>query len=69
MKVNSIYVRSDYKFTRPAYSIIYMITGGRIPSIKEMTTDEYGSKVMMDFDPDTLKMSSKMWERKGRVHG
>jgi hypothetical protein len=27
------FVSGDDKFTRPVYSIIFMITGGRIPSI------------------------------------
>jgi hypothetical protein len=65
MRANSIFVRGDAKLTRPVLSNIFMITGGRIPSIKEMTTDDYGSKLMHDIDPDILKISSKMWEKKG----
>jgi hypothetical protein len=34
----------DGKFTRLAYSMIYMITAARIPSITEMTTDEWFEK-------------------------
>jgi hypothetical protein len=64
---NSIAVRGDdnLKFTRPVYSITFMIAGGRLPSIKEMTMDGYGSKILNDVDQETLKMPSKIWEKKG----
>jgi hypothetical protein len=59
---NAIYVRGDDKFTRSVQSlcIVFMITGGRIPSIKEMTTDAYGLRSMSYIDPKDLIMSSKM---------
>ncbi len=41
--------------------------GGRISSIKEMKTDEYGLQSMEEIDPADFKMSSKMWEKKGLV--
>jgi hypothetical protein len=34
-----------------------MITGGRIPSIREMITDEFGLRSMQDIDPMDLRMS------------
>ncbi len=42
-----------------------MITGGRIPSIDEMTTDEYGLLSITDIDPVDLRMSSRQWELRG----
>jgi hypothetical protein len=39
---NSFHVKADGKFTRSVEFVVFMITGGRIPSIDEMTTDEYG---------------------------
>jgi hypothetical protein len=39
-----------------------MITGGRIPSIKEMKADENEWRSM-----EKIKMSFKMWEKKGLV--
>jgi hypothetical protein len=38
--------------------------GGRISSI---TTDEYGLRSIKDIDPVGLRMSSKMWEKRGLV--
>ncbi len=40
-EISCIFVRGDDrdKITRPVYAIIFMITGGRIPLIKEMSTD------------------------------
>jgi hypothetical protein len=38
-----------------------LITGGRIPPIKEMTTDEYGLRSMCYIDAKDLVMSSTMW--------
>jgi hypothetical protein len=38
-----------------------MITGGRIPSIRNMSTDEFGLRSMADTDPRYLRISSKMW--------
>ena len=39
----------------------------RIPSIDEMTTDEYGLQSMSDIDPVDLRMSSRQWESLGLV--
>ena len=44
-----------------------MIAIGRIPSINEMTTDEYGLRSMTDIDPADLRMSSSQWELQGLV--
>jgi hypothetical protein len=38
---NSFHVRADDKYTRSVECVVLMITGGRIPTIDEMTTDEY----------------------------
>ncbi len=39
---NSFHVKGDDKNTSSVECVVFMITGGRIPSIDEMTTDEYG---------------------------
>jgi hypothetical protein len=44
-----------------------MITNGRIPTIDEMTTDEYGLRSISDIDPVDLRMSSRSWELQGLV--
>ncbi len=44
-----------------------MITNGRIPTIHEMTTDEYGLRSMSDIDLVDLRMSSRQWELQGLV--
>ncbi len=63
---NSFHVRGDDKYTRSVQCIGFMINRGRIPSIREMNTDEYGLRSMEDIDPvDFLRMSSKMWEKRG----
>jgi hypothetical protein len=56
-------MRGDDKFTRSVHCIIFIITGGRIPSIKEMTTDESGLRSTSNNDPKDVIMSSKMWEK------
>ncbi len=48
---NPFHVKRDDKYTRSLQCIVFMITGGRIPSIKEMTKNEYGLRSMEDFDP------------------
>jgi hypothetical protein len=55
---NSFHVRADDKYTRSVECVAFMITGGRIPAIDEMTTDEYGLLSMKDTDPMDLRMSS-----------
>ncbi len=62
--VNSIHVKGNNKYTRFVQCIVFMITG--ILSIREMTTDEFGLR-SMDIDPANLRMSSKMWEKRGLV--
>jgi hypothetical protein len=47
---NAFYVRGEDKYTRSVQYIVFMITGGRTPSIREMTTDEYGLRSMEDID-------------------
>jgi hypothetical protein len=42
-----------------------MITGGRIPSITEMSTDECGLRSMQEIDPVNSRMSSRQWEKLG----
>ncbi len=42
-----------------------MITGGRIPTIDEMTTDEYGLLSLTDIDPMDLRMSARQWKLPG----
>ncbi len=39
---NYFHVKGDDKYTRSVEYIIFMITNGRVPSIDEMTTDEFG---------------------------
>ena len=58
---NSIHVKVDDKYTRSVECVIFkfMITQGRIPSMDEMTTDEYGLRSMSDIDPVDLRMSSR----------
>jgi hypothetical protein len=45
---NLFHVRGDDKYTRSVQFIVFMITGGRIPSISEMTTDEFGLRSKSD---------------------
>jgi hypothetical protein len=42
-----------------------MVTEGRIPTIDEMTTDEYGLRSMSDIDLVDLRMSSRQRELQG----
>ncbi len=63
---NSYHMRGDDKNTRSVQCFVFMITRGRIPLIREMTTYKFGSKAM-EIDPVDLRMTSKMWEKKGRV--
>ncbi len=42
-------------------------TNGRIPTIDEMTTDEYGLRSMSNIDLVDLRMSSRQWELQGLV--
>ena len=56
---NSFHVRADDKYTRSVECVVFMITGRRIPTIDEMTTDVYGLRSMKEFDPMDLRMSSR----------
>ncbi len=47
--------------------VVFRITNGRILTINEMTTDEYGLQSMSDIDPVDLRMSSRQWEYHGLV--
>ena len=53
---DAFYVRVDDEYTRSVQCIVFMITEGRVPSIKEMITDEYGVRSMCDKDPKDLSM-------------
>ena len=64
---NSFHVKGDDKYTRSVECVICMINHGRIPSIDEMTTDEYGFRLMSDIDPVDLRMSSRQWVLQGLV--
>ncbi len=64
---NSLHVIGDDKYTRSVECVIFMITDGRVPSIDEMTTDEYGLRSTSDIDPVDLRMSSRPWELQGLV--
>ncbi len=55
------------KYTISVECIIFMITNGRIPTINEMTTDEYGLRSMSDIDLVDLRMSPRQWELQGLV--
>ncbi len=49
----------DDNFTRPCHSIPFIITGGRIQSIKDLITDSYGPNVMHAIDSESLKKRTK----------
>jgi hypothetical protein len=62
---NAFHVKGDDKYTRSVQCIVFMITGGRVPSITEMNTDECGLRSMQEIDPVNLRMSSRLWEKLG----
>ncbi len=64
---NSFHVKGDDEYTRSVECDIFMITNGRIPTIDEMTTDEYGLRSMSDIDLVDLRMPSRQWELQGLV--
>ncbi len=55
---NSFHVKGDDKYTRSVECVVFMITNGKIPTIDEMTTDEFGLQSMSDIDPVDFRMSS-----------
>jgi hypothetical protein len=62
---NSLHVKGDDTYTKSVECVVFMITNGRIPTIDEITSDEYGLRSMSDIDPVYLKMSSRQWELQG----
>jgi hypothetical protein len=64
---NSFHVKGDNKYTKSVWCIVFMITGGRIPLIREMTEDEYRLRSMEHIDPADLRMSYMIWEKRGLV--
>jgi hypothetical protein len=59
---NYFHVKGDDKYTRSVECVVFTITNARIPTIDEMTTDEYGLRSMSDIDLVDLRMSSRQWE-------
>jgi hypothetical protein len=59
---NYFHIKGDDKYTRSVECAVFMITNERIPTIDEMTTDEYGLRSMSGIDPVDLIMSSRHWE-------
>jgi hypothetical protein len=64
---NYFHVKGDDKYTRSVECVVFMITKGRIPTIEEMTSDEYGLRSMSNLDLVDLRMSSRQWELQGLV--
>jgi hypothetical protein len=66
---NYFHVKGDDKYTRSVECFAFMITDGRIHTINEMTTDEYGLRSMpvSDIDLVDLRISSRPWEFQGLV--
>jgi hypothetical protein len=64
---NYFHVKGDDKYIRSVECIIFMSTNGRIPTIDEMTTDEFGLRSMSDIEIVDLRMSSRQWELQGLV--
>ena len=62
---NAFHGKGDDKYTRSVQCLVFMIAGGRFPSITEMSTDEYGLRSMQEIDPVNLRMSSGQWEKLG----
>ncbi len=62
---NAFHVKGDDKYTRSIQCIVFMITGGKIPPITKMSTDEYGLRSMQEIDPANLRMSSRQLEKLG----
>ena len=56
------HVEGGDKYTRSVEYVVFMIKIGRIPTIDEMPTDEYGLRSMSDIDAVDLRMSSRQWE-------
>jgi hypothetical protein len=53
---NYFHVKGDDKYTRSVECVVFMITNGRIPTMDEMTADEFGLQSMSDIDPEDLRM-------------
>ncbi len=57
---SSFHVKADDKYSRSVECVVFMITGGRIPSIDEMTTNEYGLQSITDIDPVQILSRRKL---------
>ncbi len=64
---NYFHVKGGDKYTRSVECVVFMITNGRIPTIDEMSTDEYGLRSMSDIYLVDLRMASRQWELQGLV--
>jgi hypothetical protein len=62
---NALHVKGGDKYTQFVHCNVFIITGGIIPSITEMSTDEYGLRSIQVIDPVNLRMSSRQWEKLG----
>ncbi len=65
---NSFHVKADDKYTGSLECVVFMITGVIIPTIDEMTTDEYGLRSMKGIDPMDLRihwMSARQLDKQG----
>ncbi len=60
---SSFHVKADDKYSRSVECVVFMITGGRIPSIDEMTTNEYGLQSITDIDPVQILSRRKLRRR------
>jgi hypothetical protein len=58
-------VKGDDKYRRSVQCIVFIITGGGIPSLTEMSKDEYGLRSMQEIDPVNLRMASRQWDKLG----
>jgi hypothetical protein len=65
LSANAFHVNGDEKNTRSVQCIIFLITGGRIPSITEMSMNQNGLRSMQEIYPVNLRMSSSQWEKLG----
>ena len=60
--INGIHVQDQKKMSYPVNCIWHMLEAGRLPSIDELTCDDYGTTIISELDPENLVMSSKDWE-------
>jgi hypothetical protein len=62
------HVKACDEYTRSVECVVFMITGGRISTINEMTMDEYGLLLMSNIDQVDSRMSSRQWELQDRTY-